>query len=588
VVVSWQARFNTTSFTAQLAARQPVRGLVASDLSGKPQLYAWERESDTLRPITNAPGGVSFGGISPDGRFIYYYDGLRWVRVPFDATPDTPREALGQDLPPYDTTSLSMSLDGSRLGFTVNVPQGVREYVMLVVSLAADGTLGDRHTLYRSRSLSFGPMFSFDGRYAVVVTTERSDAREYALIAFDLTQPDAEPRILQDVAASIRALDFAPVDGSALLLGSTDSEGVARPLVWDLATGDRIDLPLGDMPGDVRPLAWYPDGITLLLVHTYRARQSFYRYDLDRATFTALDHPTGTYRATSILPTGHILTHWQDAEHAERVIVLDGKTGTRKRTIFAPESTPPGRAWRSVEFPSSGGVSVQAWLCTPPGNGPFPLVVYAHGGPTDALTESYDPVAQAWVDAGYAWLGVNYRGSATFGEEFQVAIMGMLGHREVDDLAAGATWAVEAGIADETRVIVSGAGYGGFLALQAAGKRPAMWSAVVAESAITDWRVFYTLADSNLRAYHRALWGGTPDDMPEVHRTGSPISYVDAVEAPVLLIQPLDDPRLPTGSDEAYIDAMQAAGRDLTVHRVESQTDDTEIMTIILDWCARS
>ena len=108
---------------------------------------------------------------------------------------------------------------------------------------------------------------------------------------------------------------------------------------------------------------------------------------------------------------------------------------------------PTGQPWRSVSFQSSGGAKIQAWVCTPPGDGPFPMILHTHGGPTSVQTEVYGPSAQAWVDHGFAWMSVNYRGSTTFGREHEQAIRGMLGHREVDDIAAAYQWAVDNGVA---------------------------------------------------------------------------------------------------------------------------------------------
>jgi dipeptidyl aminopeptidase/acylaminoacyl peptidase len=53
-----------------------------------------------------------------------------------------------------------------------------------------------------------------------------------------------------------------------------------------------------------------------------------------------------------------------------------------------------------------------------------------HGGPSTVFTHTFSPLAQTWLDHGFAWISVNYRGSTTFGKAFQRAIWGQLGQLE--------------------------------------------------------------------------------------------------------------------------------------------------------------
>ena len=58
------------------------------------------------------------------------------------------------------------------------------------------------------------------------------------------------------------------------------------------------------------------------------------------------------------------------------------------------------------------------------------------------MTERFEPSSQAWVEHGFAFLTFNYRGSTTFGREFQEKIWGKLGFWETEDLAAARHWLV--------------------------------------------------------------------------------------------------------------------------------------------------
>ncbi len=588
---AWKKRFTAPYFFTFNAQANPARGLAVSDVSGILQLYAWDVESGAQRQITDEPAGVMLGGISPDGAYIYYHQDTKgdelgkWVRVPFDGDTATPREDIAPGLPPYNSFSLSQSVNGAVVGFVTATPVGFRVYTM-----AADAIPGTPELLYQTNAFTYGPILSYDARYAVIGTTEHSPTRDFCAMAFELNNPAPVVKILQDTDGSLQPLAFAPIAGDSRILCSTDVSGEERPCIWDVATGDRVDIPLPQMHGSITPQAWFPDGRRILLSQLEQAVHRLYVYDLTASTLTALDHPGGTYTGSYIRQDGDILTHWQDATHPAYAVTLDATTGTIKQVLLGTQSAPPGRAWQSVNFKSSGGVTVQAWLCRPEGDGPFPMILHTHGGPTSVMTETYHAEAQAWVDHGFAWMSVNYRGSITFGRAFEHAILGMLGHREVDDMVAARDWAVQNGIAQAEKIYPTGRSYGGYLTLQALGTRPELWAGGMAIVAIADWTLMYEDMAESLRGYHRSLWGGTPQELPEVHRSGSPITYVDDVSAPVVVLQGRNDSRCPARQMQAYEDAMREAGKTIAVHWFDAghgvleQAQKIHHMELLLHW----
>jgi dipeptidyl aminopeptidase/acylaminoacyl peptidase len=570
----WKRRFRVSSIRSSLtAALNPRRGLVASNRSGLYQLHAWEVETGSLRQLTDQPAGAVFGGISPDGEHVYYLrdtDGDEvghYVRVPFAGGPP---QDITPGMPPYASYSISQSLNRRLLGFTAAGDDGFGMYLM---SQADDHRLGDPVLLYRSQRLSFGPLLSYDGDYGVIATTERSQYGELALLAFAIGSGSAElSAVLQEDEGSLTPVSFAPVPGDTRLLATTDASGFDRPVIWDVKTGDRIDLPLTGIEGDIGACDWSQDGNTLLLYRVHQAMYRLYRYDLEHSTLHPLDHPTGSYSGAYFVPgSGEIFAHWQDSVHPPQVIALDASSGVLRRAALQPETAPPGRSWRSVSFPSSGqGVTIQGWLALPEGEGPFPAILHTHGGPAAVQTEVFDPEAQSWLDHGFAWLSINYRGSTTFGREFEQAIWGIPGHREVDDMAAAYHWLVASGFARPDAVFVTGRSYGGYLTLQALGRHPDLWAGGMAVVAIADWFRMYEDQIEMLRGHQRSLFGGTPDELPELHRASSPITYVDVVSAPVLVIQGRNDSRCPARQLEAYAAELTALGKSIEVRWFEA------------------
>jgi dipeptidyl aminopeptidase/acylaminoacyl peptidase len=597
----WRERFRVpiVAYT-QLARMNPSRGLALTNRTGIYQLHAWDVQTGELRQMTNAPAGVVFGGISPDGNHIYYLSDTQgneighYVRVPFEATLDTTPEDITPDLPPYASFSMSQSLSGRVIGFTAAGRDGFKMYTIRLNE-------GDRLTapelLYRSERMSFGPTLSFDGEYAVVATTEKSQYLNMSLMAFNLKSSDSAQKVLvlseEDDEGSIQPVGFAPMPGDTRLLATTNVTGFKRPLIWDVKTGDRTDLPFTGMEGEITAQDWSPDGKCILLTQFREAQYQLYVYDLDKSTLHKLNHPSGTYSGSYFYSNDEIFTNWQDATHPTRLVALDAQTGELKRTILDVANAPSGREWRSVTFPSTGGATIQAWLATPEGEGPFPTIIDIHGGPTAVQTETYDASGQAWLDHGFAFMSVNYRGSVTFGREFEQAIYGRLGELEVDDLVAARNYLVQNRIAEPDSILLTGGSYGGYLTLQTAGKRPELWAGGMAVVAIADWRLMYEDQAETLRGYQRSLFGGTPDELPEQHAASSPITYANQLRAPLLIIQGSNDTRCPARQMEVYVDKLNTLGKEVQIewfdagHGSRANEQNIEHQELMMRWAYR-
>jgi dipeptidyl aminopeptidase/acylaminoacyl peptidase len=167
-------------------------------------------------------------------------------------------------------------------------------------------------------------------------------------------------------------------------------------------------------------------------------------------------------------------------------------------------------------------------------------------------------VRAAWVDAGFAVVEVNYRGSTGYGTRWRDAIEGNPGHTELTDVAAVYDWCVAQRINDPERCVVNGWSWGGYLVLLALGVQPERWAAGIAGVPVADYLRAYADEMEQLRAFDRALFGGSPEQLPERYRAASPLSYVDQVRAPALVLAGENDPRCPIRQVDNYLDALAA------------------------------
>ena len=589
----WKQRFRAPDvWWTRIARANPARGLAITNPSGQYELYAWDVPGGTLRQLTQRPGGTIFGELSGDGRYVYFHDDREgneighYVRIPFAG--GEPQD-LTPDLPPYSSWAWSSSPSGSHFGFMAADAQG---YHIYSIEMAADGQAGTPRRLFHSGKLAMGPIFSYGGEMAVVASTDRAAKLHYSLLAVDSAGGEPIAELWDGGGTSVEAAVFAPRPGDYRLAGTTDRSGVKRPLVWNPRTGERLDLELPDLAGDVFPADWSPDGTQLLLCQFAQAVQQLYLYDLGSGACLKLNHPGGTFELEAgsgiyFGPGGEILAHWQDAAHPLHLIALDGRTGEQTRTVLPAGDVPPCRPWRCITFPSSDGQEIQGWLGLPEGDGPFPTILHTHGGPTVVATDAFAPASQMWMDHGFALLTINYRGSITFGREFQDKICGNVGYWEMEDVAAAQRWLVKEGIARRDAILLTGRSYGGYNTLLGLSKWPDLWAGGMAVVAIADWALTYEDAADTLKGYDVTLFGGTPQQVPQRYRTSSPITYAERLQAPLLIIQGRNDTRTPSRQMEVYEQKLRALGKPLEMHwydaghsgeGVERDIQDCEIM----------
>jgi dipeptidyl aminopeptidase/acylaminoacyl peptidase len=545
----WKQRFRAPELVwTQIAPANPARGLAVNNTSGKYQLYAWDVPSGELRQLTDRPAGILFGALSGDGRYVYYHDDQQgneighFARIPFE---NGAAQDLTPDLPPYSSFAFTSSGSGSDFGFMAADAEGFHIY-------------------------SLETIYSFDGKVAVVATTDRATVQHYNLLAFDTVNGAQIAELWDGAGTSLEPLGFSPQAGDWRMVGTTNRSGVKRPFIWNSCTGERVDLELPNLVGEVSPLDWSQDGQRLLLCQFYQAVQQLYSYDVATRTLTKLSHPGGTYGffglGTYFGPGGEIFTQWEDATHPSQLIALDGQTGAKTRIVLAAGEALPGHVWKSITFPSSDGQMIQGWLVLPDGAGPFPTILHTHGGPESVMTERYLPDSQGWIDHGFAFLTINYRGSTTFGREFQEKIWGDVGHWEMEDLAAAHHWLAREGIAQPDAFFLTGASYGGYNTLMGLGVWPDLWAGGMGLVVVADWAMMYEDSADTLRGYQVALFGATPEERPDLYRRSSPITYAENVKAPVLIIQGRNDTRTPARPAEMYVQKLQALGKLVEVH----------------------
>ncbi|RDG36460.1 S9 family peptidase [Streptomyces corynorhini] len=561
----WEKRFRAPRVSLPDWARDaPARSLFVSNATGTYELYAWDRAIGEQRQVTDRPNGTTDGALTPDGEWIWWFsdtDGDEfgvWMRQPFLATaaggaPSDRDEPAAPGLDPSYSAGLALGRDGTAVVGRSTDEDGSTVHVVRPGEPPVE--------IYRHRESAGVGDLSHDSTLLAVEHTEHGDAMHSALRVLRLDGSvvgELDDTVGGTRELGLEVLGFAPVDGDGRLLVGHQRRGRWEPLVWNPLTGEETDLAI-ELPGDVNA-EWYPDGSGLLVSHSFEARAELWRYDFAKSALIQVETPTGTVSGATARPDGSVEYLWSSAARPPEVRSTAGGVVLDPPGMRAPASVPVEDAW--AEGP---GGRVHALVQRPAGEGPFPTVFEIHGGPTWHDSDAFAAGPAAWVDHGFAVVRVNYRGSTGYGREWTDALKHRVGLIELEDIAAVRAWAVDSGLADPAKLVLAGGSWGGYLTLLGLGTQPDSWAVGLAAVPVADYVTAYHDEMEALKAMDRTLLGGAPEEVPERFEASSPLTYVDAVKAPVYISAGVNDPRCPIRQVENYVDRL--AARD-AVHEV--------------------
>jgi dipeptidyl aminopeptidase/acylaminoacyl peptidase len=219
---------------------------------------------------------------------------------------------------------------------------------------------------------------------------------------------------------------------------------------------------------------------------------------------------------------------------------------------------PPPVTSRVHRWTAPDGMEIEGWLHLPKGEGPHPLVVFVHGGPVYAWRSSWSALAvlrARLVDRGYGLLMPNPRGSSGRGQDFARAVIGDMGGADAQDVLAGVTSLVDAGLVDRDRVGLTGGSYGGFMTAWLVTQTD-LFAAAVSHHPITDWS--HQHGCSNLAYWDEWFLDGKPYARDGQYVERSPLTHAARVTTPTLFVAGTLDRSTPPGQALAMQRALAA------------------------------
>lgn len=240
------------------------------------------------------------------------------------------------------------------------------------------------------------------------------------------------------------------------------------------------------------------------------------------------------------------------------VVDLAGAEGgaPRRRTDFSAPLRATGIVTpKELTITGRDGYPVHGWTAVPEGTGRFPTLLMIHGGPYASYGVALFDEVQVLVDAGYAVVYCNPRGSAGYGQAHGRAIrqaMGTVDLHDVLDFLDGA--AAEDGRLDGSRVGVLGGSYGGYLTAWTIAHDHRFAGAIV-ERGFLDPEVFFGTSD--IGSFFGSEYVG---ETPEQIAAQSPQAVAGQVRTPTLVMHSELDLRCPLSQAERYYSTLKLHG----------------------------
>ncbi|NWF26668.1 S9 family peptidase [Streptomyces sp. PKU-EA00015] len=465
--------------------------------------------------------------------------------------------------------------------FTGEAPTDVRR---VIAAVPLDGSAADDRGAVRELSddrhrFVTGPKVSPDGRHAAWIAWDHPrmpwDATVVMLGEVTEGGPFTQVRtVVGEADESVCQVDWAP-DGSLLFVSD-------RANWWEL----RRIRPAGAAPGHAAALCpgrgeefggplwkigsqWFHplDNGLVAVVHG-RGTTALGILDPETGELVDAAGPWSEWAATLAVCGDRVIGVAASPRSAYEIVELDTRTG-RTRVIGSAHDDPVDPAYypepQIRTFTGPDNREIHAHIYPPhspdrvaPDDELPPYVIWAHGGPTGRAALVLDLEIAYFTSRGIGVAEVDYGGSTGYGRAYRERLREQWGVVDVEDCAAVAEALADEGTADPRRLAIRGGSAGGWTAA----------ASLATTSVYACGTIIYPVLDllswasgetHDFESQYLESLVGPLAEVPGRYRERSPLTHVDGITAPFLLLQGLDDVICPPAQSERFL--AQMAGR---------------------------
>lgn len=521
--------------------------------------------TDTVRPV-----GQYFW--SRDGRYILYAQdkgGNENYRI-YAVDPSQPGVPVARDLTPFDNVRAQIYAVPRRTPGKILIGLN-RRSASTFDAYWLDLATGKLDLVVENPGRHGGYLLDNAGQIRIAVQSTTTGANE--ILVRDNDTAPWRTLASYPPTESVSPLRITP-DGRQLYVESNaGTANLSRLMLIDLATGKETVVESDPMRQVDFGNAVFSDVTDSLIATTYNAdtvriypRSAKMRKLV--ADVTKLHDGTPIITSSTTDESKFIVT-FNSPTDPGATYLYDVRTGQSK-FLFRP------RPWlkpselatvRPVSFNARDGLRLHGYLTTPRGVQAknLPMVLLVHGGPWSRDTYGYQPEAQLFANRGYAVLQINYRGSTGYGKSFYNAAVKEFAGKMHTDLLDGVNWAVQQGIANPRKVGIYGGSYGGYATLVGVTFSPDVFACGVDYVGPSSLVTLVESFPSYWRPFMEGGWyrfvgdPAKPAERAEM-LARSPLSRVDSIRVPLLVVQGANDPRVTKVEADQLVAALRDRG----------------------------
>ncbi|GEL76414.1 S9 family peptidase [Tenuibacillus multivorans] len=303
---------------------------------------------------------------------------------------------------------------------------------------------------------------------------------------------------------------------------------------------------------------------SLYLVGVKGVKDSFYRYDLENGTLEELNPPTSVIAQVEVAKSGNVYLMGVSATAPANIykyangkweqLTNFGVPGVAKEEMVEPEI---------ITYPSFDGKEIEAmYFRAKPENDNGYVILWPHGGPQAAERSTFRALFQFLIYQGYSLFTPNFRGSTGYGLTFTKMVEGDWGYGPRLDNVEGLEWLIKNGYADRDKILLMGGSYGGYMALLLHGRHSEYFKAVVDIFGVSNLFSFVDSVPEHWKPIMKQ-WLGDPEKDKEKFEEDTPITYLDSMTKPMLVIQGAQDPRVVKAESDQVVEALQKQGTEV-------------------------
>lgn len=491
---------------------------------------------------------LQYPSYSPDGRFVTFQlvkaaSGAKSTIVPnyvteSGFTEDIPaRTKVGAPASSYSFFVYDIQKDTVREVPVKDIP-GIRDVPAYIAEYGKKIKPADRPVQF------FGPSWSEDGTYAVVIVRSQDNKDRWLLrlnpATLELTPID---RLRDEAWVGGPGSNFLTWIDRETILFHSEATGYSHLYSYNLRSGEKKQLTSGSFEVQVARLSNDKKNIYFQSNEVHPGEQHWYRMTVTGGERVRLTTQAGANDVTLSPDESKLLIRYSAPTKPWELYLQDNRPNATPEKITESLTGEfkayPWREPQVITVKARDGKDIYARLYVPKKkNGA--AVIFVHGA-------GYLQNAHKWwsqyfreymfhnllADKGYTVIDMDYRGSAGYGRDWRTGIYRFMGGKDLDDHVDGAKYLTQKLGIDPKRIGMYGGSYGGFMTLMALFTQPGVFKAGAALRPVTDWAAYNHPYTANIL--------NQPQDDSLAYRRSSPIYHAAGLKDNLLICHGMVD-----------------------------------------------